>query len=341
MKLTVKFVKNVDKSGLYPDGADGFYLQVSRTGSKSYIFRYQRNGNRHDVGLGSIKNISLTEAREEARRMTKKLRLDPSYDPLEEKRLKRIESRKQIKTFAICMDEFITLKKVEWTNKKHAQQWVNTLTSYALPHIGDKDIRHIETTDIKQLLLPIWTEKTETANRVRNRIEQIINYSIAHGYRQGENPARWRGHLDKLLPSPNKIKKVKHHSALPYREINSFVEELRTHVCISAYALEFLILTGTRTTEIIKAKWDEIDFKEKLWTIPAERMKAKKLHEVPLNSRAIELLEYLHCHRMNDFIFVGQTKSGSLSTNAMDTLLHERMNRPDITVHGFRSTFRD
>jgi integrase len=211
----------------------------------------------------------------------------------------------------------------------------------AYPFIGNLPLKNITTEHIMQLLKPIWQTKTETATRVRNRINQILDYSLANKYHEGENVACWSGHLDKMFPKPSKLKTVKHHPALPYKNIHTFIIELKNHKTMSAYALEFLILTGSRTGSVINATWDEIDFEEKIWRVPAEKMKTKKPHEVPLNNRAMELITYLYQNKINDFVFVGQSKNGGLSNAAMDKLLQKTMGYPQYTVHGFRSCFRD
>ncbi len=320
MSLNVKFIQSVKKSGRYSDQRNGLYVQVKKSGLKSWMFRYSFNGRRREMGLGHIDRYSLAEARIKAQELSNKVKEDITFNPIAEREQERQKQQlalnAKIITFQICMNEFITLKKAEWTNVKHAQQWTNTLTTYAIPFIGELDIKDIETSHIKELLHPIWATKTETATRVRNRIEQIINYAIAIDYRKGDNPARWRGHLDKMLPKPSKITKVKHHPALAYKEIHTFFNQLRKKQTTSAYALEFLILTASRTGSIIKAQWSEIDFENKLWTVPMEHMKMKKTHEVPLNKRAMELLKLLYDKRKNDFIFAGQSKGGGLSNAA-------------------------
>ena len=342
-QLTVFFVKSA-KQGRHSDRLNNLYLQVDKSGLKSWIFRYSIHGKRREMGLGRVENITLDQARRKVSELYQQIKDNPSYDPIAERKQEQATAKLIInadKTFTDCATEFIDLKKCEWTNAKHAQQWTNTLTTYAYPTIGLLPVKSITTEHIKLLLKPIWHIKTETATRVRNRIEQILNYALANKYYEGENPARWQGHLDKLLPKPSKIKIVKHHPALPYKEINSFVSKLREHKYMSAYALEFLILTGSRTSEIIKAQWQEINFKEQVWSIPAMHMKARKPHEVPLSKRAMELITLLYNNRINDYIFAGQSKGGGLSNAAMDKTLQKTMGYNEITVHGFRSCFRD
>jgi len=342
--LTALFVKSA-KQGRHSDKLNNLYLQVDKSGLKSWIFRYSSHGKRREMGLGRLENLTLEEARRKASSLYQQIKDTPGYDPIAERQQEQVKSRLElnaVKTFSVCAEEFIDLKRCEWTNPKHAQQWANTLKTYAYPVIGDIALKNITTEHIKQLLKPIWQTKTETATRVRNRIEQVLNYSLANKYHEGENVARWRGHLDKILPKPSKIAIVKHHPALPYKQIHIFMGELRSHKSMSAFALEFLILTGARTGAVINAQWTEIDFEGKLWIVPATAgRKIKKVHEVPLNKRAMELLNHLYEQRINDFIFAGQTKAGGLSNAAMDKLLQKTMNYPQYTIHGFRSCFRD
>lgn len=342
--LTALFVKNIKERGRYSDNLNNLYLQVKPSGLKSWIFRYSIHGARREMGLGRTENLTLEQARKKASDFYQQKKDIPSFDPIAERKQQQINSRleqNRAKTFADCAEEFISLKKCEWTNPKHAQQWTNTLKTYAYPTIGSMPLKSISTEHIRKLLMPIWTTKTETATRVCNRIKQVLDYSLAHKYHEGENVARWPGHLDKMLPKPAKIKKVKHHPALPYKDIHTFTGELREHKTMSAYALEFLILTASRTGSVINATWDEINLKEGLWQIPAEKMKTKKPHEVPLNNRAMELINFLHDNKINNFIFAGQSKGGGLSNAAMDKLLQKTMCYPQYTVHGFRSCFRD
>jgi len=346
MALTVAGIKSIKKMGRHADGRNGLYLQVTKSGLKSWIFRYSFNGKRKEMGLGHIENLSLSDARKKAAELNYQVKQDKSFDPIEERKQNQSNQiatlNKQTYTFKLCMDEFISSHKDSWTNAKHAQQWTNTLTTYALPYIGDVSVGEITINHIKALLTPIWTTKTETATRVRNRVEQIIDYATACGYRTGENenPARWRGHLDKVLPKPSKITKVKHFAALPYQYMPTFMAKLRKADYMSALALEFLILTASRTSPIINMKWQEIDFNNKTWTCPAENMKSDKEHITPLSGRAMEIINYLNTHRTGNYVFTGQSKAGNLSNLAMSKTL-TRLGYDEITVHGFRSSFRD
>jgi integrase len=242
--------------------------------------------------------------------------------------------------FQKCAESYIEAHKAGWKNCKHAAQWSATLATYVYPIFGHLPVNDIDVALISNVLKPIWTTKTETASRLRGRVERILDWATVHNYRQGDNPARWRGHLDQLLPPRSRVQKVEHLAALPYAEIGQFMAELREQDSTSALSLEFLILTGTRTAEVIGATWSEIDLQAAVWTIPAERMKAQKEHRVPLSKPALAILKRLHKHRAGDYAFPGQKTGQPLSNMALLRLL-ERMGRPDLTVHGFRSTFRD
>jgi integrase len=337
-KLTPKTVAAIKAPGYYSDGG-GLYLQVSKTLSKSWLLIYKKSGKKFEMGLGSLSVTSLAEAREKAHEYQKLLA--SGVDPLAEKR-KQEKERLLINatsmTFKQCADAYINIHRHGLKNKKHIQQWENTLEQYCHPIIGHLAIADVDTRLITKCLEPIWITKNETASRLRGRIEQVLSWATVSGYRTGDNPARWRGHLDKILPKPSKVQITKHHPALPYSEIGSFMKQLKQQEGTAARCLEFTILTATRTNETIGAKWNEIDFGAKVWTIPSDRMKAKKEHRIPLPDLCVELLRTMQTTRLNDYIFPGQRNG--LSNMAMLKLL-ERMDRKDITVHGFRSTFRD
>lgn len=337
-KLTTKTANSLKTSGYFADGG-GLYLQISKTLSKSWLFIYKRAGKKFEVGLGSLDVKSLAEAREHAREYQKLLA--GGIDPLNEKR--RLEREQLLAdavsmTFKQCAEAYIATNKHGWKNVKHLQQWENTLSQYCYPFVGSLSIADIDTALVIKCLEPIWITKNETASRLRGRIEQVLSWATVSGYRTGDNPARWRGHLDKLLPKPSKVQNVKHHSALPYAEMAAFMEQLRQQEGIASRCLEFTILTAARTNESIGATWAEIDLDAKVWTIPKDRMKADKEHRVPLSDKCIGLLGVMQAIRLNDFVFPGQRNG--LSNMAMLKLL-ERMDRKDLTVHGFRSTFRD
>ena len=243
-------------------------------------------------------------------------------------------------TFQQCAEGYITAHRAGWRNGKHRDQWSNTLATYVNPVFGSLPVQNIDTALVMKAIEPIWSEKPETASRVRGRIEAILDWATARGFRVGENPARWRGHLDKLLPKKTKVRRVEHHAALPFAEMGTFLAELRKQSGVGARALEFAILTAARTGEAIGARWEELDLTERTWTIPAERMKAEKEHRVPLSDAAHPILEELAKVRHDDFVFPGDRADRPLSNMAM-TMTLRRMGRGDLTVHGFRSSFRD
>jgi integrase len=330
-RLTALDVKRATKRGLYNDGG-GLHLQVAANGSRSWIFRYGAQGRRH-CGLGALHTVTLAEAREKARQC-RQLLID-GVDPIAERRTRkaaaRIEAAKAI-TFTTAAETYINDHHAAWKNPKNQQQWRNTLRDYAFPVIGKLPVAAIDTALVLRVLQPIWREKPETASRVRMRIERILSWATVHGYRSGDNPARWRSHLDHLLPAQDKIAPVQHHAALPYADIPDFIRDLRERDGFAAEALEFLILAAARTSEVLGAKWGEFDLKGRVWTIPANRMKSAREHRVPLANRAVEILKDLS--RDGDRPF-------PLSNMALLQLLKRMDGHGKITAHGFRSSFRD
>lgn len=339
-KLTVKGVASKNKVGRYSDG-NGLYLQVSKFGTKAWIFRFTLNGKARQMGLGPTKLITLKEAREEAERCSKLVynKIDP-IDLRKREHGKAIAESASVITFKECAEKYINAHKDGWKNAKHASQWHNTLNTYAFPTLGSIPIQDVNTGMILKVLEPIWATKTETASRIRGRIDAILGWATSREYRKGENPARWKDHLDNILPQKTKVKKVKHHAALPYAEIGQFMADLRTNKTNSNLGLEFLILTAARTGEVINATWSEIDFNKRLWTIPAERTKTDHEHRVPLSDDAISVLTEMKQNATSDFIFPGGKRGRPLSNMAFLQCL-KRMERSDLTAHGFRSTFRD
>ncbi len=297
------------------------------------------------MGLGRVDLVSLAEARESARQLRKD-RL-AGIDPIEARKQRRRDeqlAKARAISFKDCSVAYVAAHQSGWRNAKHADQWLNTLNAHIWPVFGDMSVGAVDTAAVIKALEPIWSEIPETASRVRGRVEAILDWAKAREFRTGENPARWRGHLDNLLPAPTKVRKVKHHPALPYQEVANFLSRLREQSGPTALALEFLILTAARTGETIGAAWEEISFVEKMWVIPADRIKSHREHRVPLSERALEILNLLKgevtLEELRGYIFKGQRQSEHLSSMAMLKLL-ARMNRSDITVHGFRSTFRD
>ncbi len=344
MKLDPHAIKNHTEEGVHGDG-NGLYLQVAANGTKSWIYRYQLDGRRRSMGLGGYPSISLATARFERNkyRLQVKAGIDPLITKQTNKANQKAEEEKQRLldiTFDRCAEDYIAAKSPEWKNKKHIQQWENTLKTYASPVIGTLSVQHIELSHVLEILNPIWLTKTETATRVRNRMELIIDYSTALKYRSGENPARWRGNLDAVLPRPSKIMERKHHAALPYDEIGPFMVELSKAEGLAAKALILTILTATRTSETLNAEWTEINFDKFEWIIPKARMKSGKQHRIPLSDPSIDLLTKLKSRNKSKFLFPGAKRGKPLSNLAMLMTLR-RMERGDLTVHGFRSTFRD
>jgi integrase len=350
-KLTPAKVKNASKPGLYGDGA-GLYLNVGPTGGKSWVFRFMLNGRAREMGLGPLITIGLAEARERAT-MARKLRLD-GIDPLEtrkaEKARKAAEAAAEaaaLVTFKKAAEGYIRDNKAAWRNAKHAWQWTQTLEAHAYPVIGEVAVSAINTGHVTKILEPIWSTKAETAARVRGRIETVLDYAKVHGWRTGENPARWRGHLENALPARAKVSKVEHHAALPWGEMGTFMVELEKQDGVAALALRFTILTAARTGEVIGARWSEIDMKAAVWTVPAARMKTGREHRVPLSDPALGVLRQAAKLRQTETvdgpIFPGgkNGKSTSGLSNTSMLMLLRRMGRGDLTVHGFRSSFRD
>lgn len=341
-RLTQLKVDKAKTKGVYPDGA-GLYLNVTIGGSKSWLYRYMLAGKQHWMGLGSYPEISLADAREkaaEARKLTRQ-----NIDPLAEKRLTTSVIRASIAKampFETAAEKFIDAHKAGWKNAKHIDQWRSTLTTYAFPTIGKLDVSLIETAHIMRILEKddFWNTKTETAHRVRGRIESVLDWATARKYRSGENPARWKGHLDKLLPARAKVKKTEHHAALPWPDIGAFMVDLRKQEGIAAKAVEFAILTAARSGEVRGATWEEVDLDAGVWIVPPERMKAKKEHRVPLSTKALALLRVQKEAFPKGFVFPGMKEGKPLSDMSLTAVLR-RMEQNEITVHGFRSTFRD
>ncbi|HMF05418.1 MAG TPA: integrase arm-type DNA-binding domain-containing protein [Methylocella sp.] len=333
MRLTVRFVQHAP-IGWHCDGR-GLYLQcvASTDGSticRSWVYRYVINGRQRYMGLGPAADVSLAEAREKASR-ARKLRLE-GIDPLEARKLRQTAARLDVAkamTFGQCVEAYLETHEAAWRNAKHRAQWQMTLTEYCQP-ISSLPVQVIDTDLILRVLTPLWKTRTETARRLRGRIEHVLSWAKGRGLRTGENPARWRGHLDEMLADPGRIAPVQHHAALPYLQIPEFMAELCNRDSLPARALEFAILTAARTGEVTGAQWSEIDLGAKTWTVPASRMKALQEHKVPLCDRASEILRSLD--RRSKRVF-------PLSSWGMLQLLREL--RPGVTVHGFRASFMD
>ena len=349
-RLNVLYVAKIVEPGRYGDGG-GLYLRVAeyrlkdgtRARSKNWLFRFERDGRERQMGLGPLDTLSLAEARNKAREC-RQILLDGG-DPIEVRRQHRQQSKVEAAraiTFRAAAEAYVQAHRKGWKNPKHAEQWPSTLARYVYPVMGSLSVASIDTALVLKCLEPIWTGKPDTAGRVRGRIESILDWAKARDFRSGDNPARWRGHIENLLPARSKLKrKAKHHAASPYGDAPAFMLELRSEGDVSARALEFTILTAARTSEVIGAKWSdsEFDLSEKLWTVPAERMKGGRKHIVPLSDRAVEILDQLPRVEGTDYVFPGARFGAPLSNMAMLEKL--RGMRSGLTVHGFRSTFRD
>jgi len=327
-------VKNLHHEGLHAvGGVSGLYLSVNSNGARSWILRTKVGSKRSDIGLGSYPSISLALAQSKATE-TKEL-IKKGIDPVAERKRRKVLVEW---TFERCAFEFINLHRSGWKNEKHAQQWENTLKTYAYPVIGNKHVSAISVGDVLTVIEPHWLSKNETMNRVRNRIELILGWAAVRGYREKENPASWRGNLAGTLPKPSRVNKREAHKAMPFAEVNSFVKKLKQSDGMSAKCLHWLILTATRSNEARGALWSEIDIENKSWVIPPERMKGGREHRIPLSQSALKLIQELPRFEGNDLLFQGRGEK-PLSDMAM-TLLMRRLN-VDAVPHGFRSTFVD
>lgn len=337
-RMTALAAAKMNRPGRYAAG-DGLYLQVMEGGTRSWIFRYQRAGRARHMGLGAFDLVSLADARQRAQD-ARKLLLD-DIDPLENRSARRAESRAQAArdiTFKRCAEEFIASQEAGWRNSDHRRQWRSTLERYVYPMLGNVLVAAIDGAQVLRVLEPIWSSKRETASRVRGRIESILSRATALNYRAGENPARWRGHLEHLLTDQKKLNAVRHHPALPYLEVSDFLIDLRERQGTAARALEVTILTAMRSGEALRALWPEFDLRAKVWTVPKERMKGGREHKVPLSDRVIEIVESLP--HGSKFVFAGSRPDRPLNVAAMLRVI-SRMKRSGVTTHGFRSTFRD
>ena len=337
-----KFVKRLSDGG-------SLYLQatVSNDGvNRNWVFRYELDGARHDMGIGPLHTVGLAEARRKAKELRQQIVLD-GIDPLQAKNEEAAERRAKAQaaraveakaqTFKDCAERYLAVHGGRWKNAKHAWQWRQSLEAHAYPIIGDLNVADVDEGHLVRVLQPIWRKIPETARRLRGRIEAVLGYATVSKFRTGDNPARWRNHLQTLLGGTRKV--VEHHAAMPFVEAPAFMAELRGRKSLSASALEFAILTAARTGEVIGARWSEIDLKHKTWIVPAERMKAKREHRVPLCDRAVEILKGMD-HR-GDVVFGSAVTGKPLSNMAMLELMRGLRPGSGFTVHGFRSGFRD
>jgi len=330
-RLTARQVSTL-KEGFHSDG-QGLYLRVRENGSRAWVFRFTQGGRTHEIGLGATHTRTLAEAR----RVSAEIRalrmqgLDPRLA------MQKDDPDDAKETFKSCAEALIASRSPGWKNKKHVQQWQNTLRDYVFPVIGRLHPSDVTLAHIKTILTPIWTTKTETANRVRQRIEAVLDWAYVHELRSSDNPARWRGVLDKIYPAPNQIRQVRHHPACPYNEAPGVIAQLRQSSNLSSHCLMLLILTATRSGEARGARWQEFDLEKKTWLIPAARTKAKREHLIPLSKDALELVKSLPLIDNQSFLFPN-SKGGCLSDVGLSKALHEIMD--GVTVHGFRSSFR-
>ena len=335
-------VARMKQPGLhFVGGVPGLALQVTETGARSWILRATIAGKRRDMGLGGFPDVSLALARQVAR--DARAKIIGGRDPIEEGRAVRgalAESRAAAVSFERAATLYVETHESAWRGAKHALQWRTVMDAYAYPLIGAMNVDAVKLPHVMQVLEPIWRTKTQTASRLRGRIESVLDWAAARGYRHGPNPAQWRGLLDKLLPAPAKVAKPGHHPALAVSDAGQFMQRVRELPGIGARALEFTVLTAVRSGEALRASWCEIDFNAAVWTIPAGRMKAGREHRVPLSPACIELLRKLEAVRLSPWVFPGRLVGRPIETNACFAALR-RMSRGDITVHGFRSTFRD
>jgi integrase len=340
-RLTALKVSRARDPGLLSDGK-GLYLRIAKGGTKSWVFRFMLAGRAREMGLGSLDDVTLAEARRLARE--NRQRCKEGVDPIEARRAKRaereLESAKAM-TLRECASSYIAAHRSGWRNAKHVKQWQQTLEAYVFPTIGSLPVAAIDVALVTKVLDPIWMAMPQTASRIRGRIEAVLDWAKARKYRQGDNPARWKGHLEFLLPKTSKLARVERHAALPYLEIGDFMAALQRKSGVDVRALEFTILTAARTGEVREATWDELnDLAEKTWTISAERMKGDREHRVPLSDRALAILDEMRAIRQGSLVFPGAKFRRPLSHQAMLRVL-AAMGRDDLTVHGFRSTFRD
>jgi integrase len=359
-KLSALTVSRIKQKGLYSDGG-GLCLRVKEGGGKFWVFRFMLHGNAREMGLGALHSLTLAEARDKATVCRKQLsnKIDPIAARDDAETQEKVDNAKS-KTFKECAEAYIEAHEKGWRNAKHAQQWPNTLATYVYPIMGDLPVQDIDLALITKVFEQkkktfgkgetLWTARPETASRLRGRIEVILDWAATREYRRGENPARWRGHLENLLLKRSRIQRIQHQPALPYDKIGDFMDTLKAQEGTAALAMAFTILTACRTSEAVNASWDEIDLEKMLWTIPPNRIKAGREHRIPLSKGALDILKKIRkeqdaAQKVKNgapckWVFTSTRRYMPLSNMAMLALLR-RMERTDITVHGFRSSFRD
>jgi integrase len=327
--LSARTVATLTKAGRHSDGG-GLYLNITASGARSWVFMWKADGKRREMGLGPLRDVPLGKARERAAEARQKLA--DGLDPIAAR-----DNKPQVMTFGEAADALIESMSSSWRNEKHRSQWKMTLTVYCEP-LRSKPVMEVGTEEVLKVLKPLWTTKPETASRLRGRIERVFDFARARGQGTGENPARWRGHLEAVLPKRAKLTRG-HHKAMPFDEVPEFMVALREREGIAARALEFAILTAARSGEVFGASWDEFDLEARVWTIPAARMKAGREHRVPLSDRVVKILREMEQKRLGALVFPGTKPGRPLSVMALEMVL--RRMKVDVTVHGFRSAFRD
>ncbi len=342
--LTAKRVERTTKPGRYGCGlVRGLYLQISDSGAKSWVLRYERHGRERMMGLGSASEFSLKEARDRARAARQLLAdgIDPLATKHASQQAAKLAEQRRL-TFREAAQRFFDQNESKWRSAKHREQFLGTLKAHAFDVLGDMDVATIDTPDILRAFESLWKTKAISADRTRSRVEQVIDWAIVRGHRPpGTNPAKWKGHLDQVLPAPRKVAPIAHHAAMDYRELPAFMTKLRQDDTVAARALEFLILTAARSGEAVGARWDEIDFASKTWIVPGSRMKGGREHRVPLSDRALAILRDLPRQDGNPHLFVGREPGTVMSKWAPDTCMERLGLRGVVTIHGFRSSFRD
>jgi integrase len=327
--LSARAVATLTQQGRHSDGG-GLYLNITASGARSWVFMWKVEGKRREVGLGALRDVPLAKARERAAEARQKLA--SGLDPIAAR-----DNKPHVMTFGEAADALIESMSSSWRNEKHRAQWKMTLTVYCEP-LRAKPVTEIGTEDILRVLQPLWTTKPETASRLRGRMERVLDFARARGQGMGENPARWRGHLDAILPKRARLTRG-HHKAMPFDEVPAFMVALQEREGMAPRALEFAILTAARSGEVFGAAWNEFDLEARVWTVPAARMKAGREHRVPLSAQAVEILQEMQRKRLSDLVFPGTKPGRPLSVMALEMVL--RRMKFDVTVHGFRSAFRD
>jgi integrase len=338
--LSARRVESLRKPGMTADGA-GLYFRVTPTGGRSWIFRYMLDGKRHDLGLGSYATVTLADARERA--LSARRQLVDKIDPIAEKARAALERKKRVATvmtFAQCAEAYVAAHRASWRNPRETAQWSASLRDYIHPVLGELPVEAVDVALVMKILDPLWSTKNETGTRVRSRIEVVLDWAAARGYRQADNPARWRGHLENLLPKPSRVQRVVHHAALPYERVPDVIAQLRLLDGIGARALEFLILTAGRLGEVIGARWSEINLGNRVWILPGERMKSGREHRVPLSNGAAAIIEKMQAIRLDDSLFPS-TKPGAKISYLPLSLALKKACPEKVTMHGFRSSFRE